>query len=761
MKRFVRSKNLKGGLALLSMMCLYFASLNLSRATDLVPIEEDEIERSSAVQSASTSKAVLVPRPTIQKTSERDTGAQIPTPQHKPIAKTSTAPKPAAKIQMASVKTDIPLPQKRPVLFKAAPPAFSSGLLSDSDRKHYRQAFKYLQKFKWQQALDAADKAQYKLPAKFIRWSWLRAYKGGASFENITSFMIDNPDWPYRETLMRRAEQALVNPISADQTISWFFDRSPLTGMGMLRYGEALLTKGQTQKGEEWIRKAWHEGSFSEGLERKLLKQHKSLLSQADHEKRLDRLLWDRDATDAIRMFDKVSTEQKKLAIARIRLMRMARNVDAGVRQVPKELYNDPGFVFDRVKWRRRKGRDEEARELLLKMGPDAPNPEIWWREREIQARQLLRKGHITQAYYLASENGLTTGAKFAAAEWLSGWIALRFLHENENALAHFTRLYNNVSYPISRARGAYWIGRAYTAMKDKQSAQYWYEEATKFSSTFYGQVAMNELGLNDAPELKKKSSFSSQVAKKMDNSEQVKIVKLLAELGQERYARPFLIKMTENSKDTQEYVYLGKLAQDINRPDYSVAVAKRASQLGTELPDISWPSHSFAPDRPAIEEPLIMAITRQESAFAIDARSRAGALGLMQLMPRTANSVSKKLKLKYSKQRLTTDPEYNILLGSHYLGGLIDGFDGSYILAIASYNAGRSRIKGWIRDWGDPRSPDINTLDWIELIPFSETRNYVQRVMENLQVYRQLMNNDEYRMVQIGADLSRGNPTN
>ena len=522
-----------------------------------------------------------------------------------------------------------------------------------------------------------------------------------------------------------------------------------------------MLAKGQTQKGEEWIRKAWHEGSFSEGLERKLLKQHKSLLSQADHEKRLDRLLWDRDATDAIRMFDKVSTEQKKLAIARIRLMRMARNVDAGVRQVPKDLYNDPGFIFDRVKWRRRKGRDEEARELLLKMGPDAPNPEIWWREREIQARKLLRKGHITQAYYLASKNGLTTGAKFAEAEWLSGWIALRFLRENENALAHFTRLYNNVSYPISRARGAYWIGRAYAAMKDKQSAHYWYEEATKFSSTFYGQVAMNELGLNDAPELKRKSSFSSQVAKRMDDTEQVKIVKLLAELGQERYARPFLIKMTENSKDAQEYVYLGKLAQDINRPDYSVAVAKRASQLGTELPDISWPSHSFAPEQPAIEEPLIMAITRQESAFAVDARSRAGALGLMQLMPRTANSVSKKLKLKYSKRRLTADPEYNVLLGSHYLGGLIDGFDGSYILAIASYNAGRSRIKGWIRDWGDPRSPDINTLDWIELIPFSETRNYVQRVMENLQVYRQLMNNDEYRMVQIGADLSRGNPTN
>ena len=238
MKRFVGSKNLKSRLALLSMTCLYLAYPNFARATDLGTIEEDEIERSSAAQSASTSQASFIPRPTLQRTNGPNTSVKIPTPQQKPLAKArDTKTEPAVKTQTASVKTNIPLPQKRPALFKAAPPAFSTGLLSDSDRKHYRQAFKYLQKFKWQRALDEAEKAQYKLPAKFIRWSWLRSYKGGASFEDITSFIIDNPDWPYRETLMRRAEHALVNPTSADRTISWFFDRSPLTGMGMLRYG--------------------------------------------------------------------------------------------------------------------------------------------------------------------------------------------------------------------------------------------------------------------------------------------------------------------------------------------------------------------------------------------------------------------------------------------------------------------------------------------------------------------------------------------
>ncbi|WP_159104330.1 lytic transglycosylase domain-containing protein [Sneathiella glossodoripedis] len=439
----------------------------------------------------------------------------------------------------------------------------------------------------------------------------------------------------------------------------------------------------------------------------------------------------------------------------------MSRNVDAGLRQVPQELMNDPGLIFDRTKWRRRKGRHEEARELLLKMGEDVPHPEIWWPEREIQARKLLRLGHITEAYNLSRYHGLKTGGKFASAEWLAGWIALRFLHEYDEALVHFTRLYENVSYPISRARGAYWIARAYAAMKDEKSAKYWFEEATRYSSTFYGQVAMSELGLESAPELKKKSSFNRETRQRLDKNELVMIVRHLAELDRSRYARPFLLKLTEDATNPQDYVYLGKLASDINRPDFGVAVAKRASQLGTELPDISWPTHTYFPENPPIEKPLILAITRQESAFASDAISPAGARGLMQLMPRTARAVSRKLKVSYGKSKLINDPAYNTLLGSTYLGSLIDRFDGSYILAIASYNAGSSRIRNWIEEWGDPRLNEIDTLDWIELIPFNETRNYVQRVMENLQVYRQLLNEDEIKIVQMGDDLLRGNPTN
>lgn len=688
----------------------------------------------------------------IDRSSRRLRTKPVPTPRLAPIRQASLSP------EVLSVS--IPVPRFHPKGLLLAPSIYDTGLISATDRKHYIAAFKEVEKRKWRRALSHADKAEYSLPAKFIRWQWFRTYRGGASFDQITSFIIDNPDWPYRQTMMRRAEQALVNPVSTDRTLAWFTDRTPLTGMGMLRYGEALLDKGDIILGEKWIKTAWKEGNFSERQEKKFLRAHKTRISQIDHEARLDRLLWDRKPVEAIRLLNRVSKMQEKLAVARIRLMRRSRNVDAALAQIPKEFQNDPGLLYERTKWRRRKGKHEGAREILLSQDETTPRPDKWWLERQIQSRKLLGLGHISEAYQLVSKHGLTSGGDFAAAEWMAGWISLRFLHDNDIALAHFKRLYNNVSYPISRARGAYWIGRTFAVMKDKKSADYWYDEASKFASSFYGQVAINQRGHIDMPEIKATPAPKRDTKARLDKSELVLVVRHLAELGHAKRARPFLLALTEQSKVPGEYAYLSELARTIDRPDYAIAVAKRASQLGTELTDISWPTTTTAPDNAPIEVPLILAITRQESAFATDAISPVGARGLMQLMPATARSVSRKLKISYSKARLINDPDYNTLLGSTYLRHLTDRFDGSYILAIASYNAGSSRVKRWIKEWGDPRTDEIDVIDWIELIPFSETRNYVQRVMENLQVYRQLLENTGYQMVQINSDLVRGRPT-
>ncbi|WP_373084069.1 lytic transglycosylase domain-containing protein, partial [Sneathiella sp.] len=566
------------------------------------------------------------------------------------------------------------------------------------------------------------------------------------------------PKWPLQQYLRRRAEEALDTPVSAEKTLDWFATEPPASGIGMLRYGEALINQGRKAEGINWIKQAWTTGYFTNEVESDILVRHKGLLTRIDHEKRLDHLLWERNIGAATRLFPYVGSGAEKLAVARIRLMKNEGNVDSAVRAVPADLQNDPGLIFERAKWRRKQSLDKGSLELLLQMDSAVPRADKWWRERHIQARNLLLKGQISDAYQLASRHGLDQGADFAAAEWLSGWIALRFQNDGKKALQHFLRLYENVSYPISRARAAYWIGRAQASLSDPDMAQYWYKIAARDYTTYYGQMALHELGQEDLPTIPKVTKPDDREVKALGMTEQVTAVRNLAELDMPFWAKSFLLHMAETVTKEESYVYLARLATKIDRPDYAIAIAKRASQLGTDLTEINWPTPSLKKRHdPPIEPALTLAITRQESAFAADAVSGAGARGLMQLMPATAEAVSRQLNVAYSKNRLTDDPVYNTQLGSSYLAGLIDEFEGSYVLAIAAYNAGPRNVRNWLRDSGDPRSDDIDVIDWIELIPFSETRNYVQRVMENLQIYRQRLTPKQVSQLQINRDINRG----
>ncbi|MCF8468347.1 MAG: lytic transglycosylase domain-containing protein [Sneathiella sp.] len=650
-----------------------------------------------------------------------------------------------------------PLPQKRPMGIQLPPSPMATGLLSKKDLKIYREAFAAAEEWKWGTAREIAARATYRLPAKIIDWRWMTAYRNMASFDQITRFIDENPDWPQQETLQRRAEEALDNPVGPEKTLAWFNRHKPVTGIGMYRYGEALAASGKKNESGIWIKRAWSVGSFSKDVENEIRRDYKGLFTQTDHENRLDHLLWERNTTAAKRLFPYVSAGAKKLAIARISLMQKSRNVDRAVRAVPEELQNDPGLIFERAKWRRRKSLGEESRDLLFELDKTAPRADKWWPERHVQARKLLGEGHISEAYQLASQHGLGRGEDFASAEWLSGWVALEFLEDGEMALYHFVRLYENVSYPISRARGAYWIGRAKFALGDKIMAQYWYKVAAQYYTTFYGQMALHELGQSQLPPIPEVSTPSERALKSKSNAEQILVVRHLAELGMSKWTKPFLLELAEKATSEDTYVYLAELADKIGRPDYAVAIAKRASQLGTELTEISWPTPDLKLDNPPIESALMLAIARQESAFATDAISGAGARGLMQLMPGTAKHVSRRLNVNYSKTLLTEDPAYNALLGSSYLANLIDEFDGSYVLAIAAYNAGPSNVRNWLKDRGDPRAGDLDMIDWIEFIPFSETRNYVQRVIENLQVYRERLARNETGVLRISQDINRG----
>lgn len=319
-------------------------------------------------------------------------------------------------------------------------------------------------------------------------------------------------------------------------------------------------------------------------------------------------------------------------------------------------------------------------------------------------------------------------------AEWLSGWIALQFLKDSEVALNHFNRIRQKVKYPISLARASYWIGRASSLKGDKAAAVAAYRDAARHGTTYYGQLAAAENGIPVTLANRTPAPNPSDTAK-FNDDERVRIVRMLKQVRAFGVIRHFTDKLIRETNDPVRQVLVARLAQDIDRRDHAVRVGRRAYRFNLPMPEIAYPILTMSKSTPSLA--LSHAIIRQESNFDTSAISPAGARGLMQLMPRTAKDVARKLKVRYSLRRLTDSPSYNIRLGRAYLARLLSRFDGSYVLAIAAYNAGPGAAKRWVRENGDPREADVDVIDWIESIPYRETRNYVQRVMENIQVYR------------------------
>lgn len=606
--------------------------------------------------------------------------------------------------------------------------------LSKSDAKIYSTALRAAEKGNWRSAHRQASKIRDKLPAKILLWLELSRRGNGKDFSAISEFVFQNDDWPRRGTLRRRAEEALSRSVSPREVMRWFDAYPPLTTDGKTRLVEAVIANGQKKKARELIRKTWVSANFGRKQERKFRKRYRKFLTRAHHKARLDRLLWDGQITRARRMIPLVDEATQKLAMARISLRAFRGGVDWHIRQVPASLRTDPGLVFERARWRRRKGLDDGAYELLKNVPADAPFATKWWVERSIVARRLLAKGHISEAYRLAKANGLSTGARFVEAEWLAGWIALRHLNDPKTARTHFSTIGNKVSYPISKARAAYWVGRAAEAGGDLTAAEISFQAASKHGTTYYGQLAAarsnSSVVLTSsrvAPTKPQRSTF--------EHDERVRAVRLLSQVGARNHVRAFMYKLLSEAKTPQRQVLTAELANQIGRRDFAVRAGRKSYRTGSPLPEIAYPIIKMAGNHP--EQALLHAIVRQESNFDTAAVSHAGARGLMQLMPATARSVAKRLRVRYSPKKLTRNSTYNVRLGQAYLGQMINRFDGSYILAIASYNAGPSAAKRWVRQNGDPREPGVDVIDWVESIPYRETRNYVQRVIENLQVYR------------------------
>ena len=637
--------------------------------------------------------------------------------------------------------------------FAALPPArFAvAETLSASDQVIYRTAFKLIEKGKWDDARTLALTAKNPLPAKVIEWLDLIRPGMGRSFDEISAFMQANPAWPYQITMQSMAERNMPDNMSPREVQAWFTNRTPQTAYGAAALARALIQQGRGANAADILRTAWREENFDlDQDEEAFYAEFSSYLRPADSLARLDRVLWNHDETSARQVMPLVDDGHRALGEARIALWQNDHNAATLVDQVPTALQRDAGLVYELARSRRKLGDYQGAAAILNPPPVNISRPDLLWPELADAARRSVQRGDMTGGYSIANGFGATEGATFAEGEWLSGWIALRALDDYKIAYEHFTTLYAGVGTTISKARGAYWAGRAAEEMGDMATAQNWYRAAATNNSAYYGQLAAARLGSSDALVFAPMPQPTAAEVAAFNKRELVRVVRLLGQLDQDDRTRAFLKSMADNSTSPASLRMIADLGWELHRDDLAVMVAKIARDKGVDLIEYLYPLRSV-PQGPGPEPALTLAIIRQESAFEVDAVSPAGALGLMQLMPATAKHVAKGMSLRYRKEDLTRSADYNMLLGRAYLQELLDSFSGSYVLAIAAYNAGPDRVNSWMSLYGDPRDRGVDVVDWIETIPIYETRNYVQRVLENLQVYRHRLG-----VVQVAQSLQQ-----
>ncbi len=616
----------------------------------------------------------------------------------------------------------------------------ATGILDEAGWRAFRAALDAAARGRWDRAARHAAQAGHPLAAAAVEWRRLRSPDSDVSFAEIESFLGAYPDWPERAALVRRAEELMPETYPDRAVRDWFARFPPLSGPGRQRQAEALIARGEKDAGRRLLREAWVEGDFPRDLERRFLKRHRKALRGEDHDLRLDRLLWEERRGAARRQLRHAGERQRRLGEARLRLMERRRGVDWAIRQVPPDLRSHPGLVFERVRWRRRAGNDSGARDLLLDRPAELARPGKWWPEQSYQIREAIKRGRFAEAYAIASKHGQAAAGPFSEAEWLAGWLALRFLDRPETAAGHFRAMYDRVRFPISRARGAYWSGRAAMASGDKTLAAEWFRRAARHPTAFYGQLAGKALSLasrypDGLP------AVAPEERERFEARPLVQAARLLGEAGDFETMQTFVTHLSRSARSPAEHVLASQLGQAHGAPHISVRAGKRAWRNGVPLMAETWPLAFGADDVARLSRapglPLLLGLARQESEMNPQAVSRSGAMGLMQLMPATARQVSRELGLAYSRSRLRSDRGYNIALGSAYLAELLESFDGNEALALAAYNAGPNRVREWLRTYGDPRSGRVDPIDWMELVPFAETRNYIQRVLESAEVYR------------------------
>ncbi|MFC2953182.1 lytic transglycosylase domain-containing protein [Marinicaulis aureus] len=645
------------------------------------------------------------------------------------------------------------------------PPAPGPLYMSRGDKERLLAAHAALKTHQFPTAISLISLVQDPIAKGLGEWMYFMAQDPAVDFNLADSFLDANPDWPARSRIHAWIEKKIPDSAPADQVLAFFDTREPVTGYGKLQLARALFAVGDITGGEEQLRDAWINSTFTLAEERRVLSSYGGRLTEKDHAARVDQLLWGRQVTNARRVFPYLDSHDRKNAEARAALLLQASSAQKMFDRLPEKDQLDSGMLHAAVRYHRRRGEEQYAM-ALAQLAPEDP-AEIrdggrWWDERNLLMRWALKNGRFADAYEVAAGHRMSEGADYAEAEFYAGWIALRFLNAPERAETHFLALASEVGSPISVSRAQYWLGRAAEAKGDTASANAYYANAAQHYYSYYGQLAAEKLGGAFVASKFDEVAQSSPMDRALFTSRPtVAALRMLTDLDLEYEFMVFAYHVDDQLERPGEYIELAKLTNGEGAPHLTVRAGKVAIQRGAFTPDVAYPL-IFVPDEAAkfVSPEIILGLSRQESEFNPRAYSRAGARGVMQLIPTTAQITARKEGLVYSRGALLDDPAYNMTLGSAHLSHLIDRFDGSLVMTFAGYNAGAARVDQWVGDYGDPRSDSVDPLDWVELIPFSETRNYVQRVLENVQVYRGRLN-EKPIPGKLAADIERGGARN
>lgn len=609
--------------------------------------------------------------------------------------------------------------------------------LSEAEAAALASALKAIDDGRFADASASVANFNNKLLSRIVQWQALRAApKAEAPFQAYVDLLHDTQDWPEPELLRRQAEDRITAATPAAVVWKYFTEHPPLTSAGHLRRLEAAQAVAPAEV-KRLASESWRTATFKPADEQEFLNKWSASLTPEDTIARFDRIMREGRPQVAKDILPKLPPTYQPLANARLAMATRAADTVQILRGVAPSQLETPSIRLERLQWLRRTGNLGEAKTMLT--SPAAGQGDGWLNEQQQVARDLLAAGHAADAYAVITQHGQTHGLAFAEAEFLAGWIALRHLKRPGDGIKHFQILYDGVKTDVSKSRAAYWMGRAMEASGKPKDANEWYGRAAGYGQTFYGQLAARKLP-GGAARMPGDPSVSDADRLALGGRELVTVARWLGQAGASDRTQPFLLKLARMVNGAGETQLLAQLATELKRPDIAVAIARRATDSGITLFDASFPVIDLG-NTGSIERALALAVTRQESAFYSGAVSPSGALGLMQLMPATAREVAGKTGVPFVQSKLTSDPAYNVSLGTQYLGDMLRKFGGSYELALAAYNAGPGRVTRWLDSIGDPRAGKIDMVDWIEMIPVRETRNYVQRIMEGVGVYRDRLN--------------------